>query len=139
MAVRWMGPGKVAGDASNSSVEKVNLPSGRVNVEILAPSMKHGQEANRGAQMLGVRRDCQQGFGGCAKKDAVDCSGILQCQVGDLLRQCKHHVEVRFHRQQFRFSSREPFGASGSLALRTTPIGTCNGDLPITCIMVSIF
>jgi hypothetical protein len=134
-----MGPGKVAGDASNSSVEKVNLPSGRVNVEILAPSMKHGQEANRGAQMLGVRRDCQQGFGGCAKKDAVDCSGILQCQVGDLLRQCKHHVEVRFHRQQFRFSSREPFGASGSLALRTTPIGTCNGDLPITCIMVSIF
>ena len=28
--------------------------------EILAPSVKHSQEANLGTQMLGVRRDCQQ-------------------------------------------------------------------------------
>src|ERR1035441_6388827 len=69
------------------------------------------------------RRDCQQGLGGCAKKDAVDCSGILQCQVGDLLRQRKHHVEIRVHGQQFRFPFREPLGASGSLVLRTTAIG----------------
>ena len=54
-------------------------------MEILAPSVKHSQEANLGAQMLGVRRDCHQGLGGCAKKDAVDCSRILQCQVGNLL------------------------------------------------------
>ncbi len=86
--------------------------------------MKHSQEANLGAQMLGVRRDCHQGLGGCAKKDAVDCSRILQCQVGDLLRQCKHDVEVRVHGQQFRFPFREPLSASGSLALRTAPIGT---------------
>ena len=96
----------------------------RVNVEILAPSVKHSQEANLGAQMLGVRRDCHQGLGGCAKKDAVDCSRILQCQVGNLLRQCKDDVEVRVHGQQFRFPFREPLSASGSLALRTAPIGT---------------
>src|SRR5258705_9111978 len=74
--------------------------------------------------MLGVRRDCQQGLGGCAKKESVDCSGILQGQLGDLLRQCKHYVEVCVQRQQFLLPFREPFGASGSLALRTASIGT---------------
>jgi hypothetical protein len=72
-------------------------------VEILAPGVEHRQEANLGGQMLGVGGDLQQGLGGSAKEDPVDFSRILKGQVGDLLWQRKHHVEIGVYGQQFGF------------------------------------
>jgi hypothetical protein len=47
--------------------------------------MKHGQDANLGAQMLEVRRDCHQGLGGCAKKVRSD-------PFGRALGHCDYHL-----------------------------------------------
>ena len=55
-------------------------------MEILAPSMEHGQEADGRAHMLGVRRDGQQRLGNGAEEDRVDELGVLKRQSGDLLR-----------------------------------------------------
>ena len=56
----------------------------RMEMEILTPSVKHGQEADCRAQMLGVRRDGQQRLGHSPEENAVDYPGILQRQAGDL-------------------------------------------------------
>jgi hypothetical protein len=77
----------------------------RMEVKILTPSVKHGEEADGRAQMLGVRRDGEQCLGNCPKEDAIDDPGILERQSGNLLRQSKDHVEI-LHRQQLGF----PFG-----------------------------
>jgi hypothetical protein len=55
----------------------------------------------------------------------------LKCQVGDLLWQRKHDVEICVHGQQFRFPFSQPLRPSASLALRTTPVVTRNGEISI--------
>ena len=55
-------------------------------MEILTPTVKHGEESNGCTEVLGVRRDRQQRLRHCAEEDAVDCPGILHRQAGDLLR-----------------------------------------------------
>ena len=107
-------------------------------MEVLTPGVKHGQEADCRAQVLGVRRDGQQRLGHCPEENAVDSPGILQRQAGDLLRQGKHHVEI-LYRQQFGLPFGQPLGAGRALTLRATPISTRNGEIPITCLMGSFF
>src|ERR1700686_2546874 len=95
----------------------------RMEMEILTPSVKHGQETDGRAQVPGVCRDGEHRLGHCPEENAVDYPGILQRQAGDLLRQCKHHVEI-LHRQQLGLPFGQPLGAGRGLALRATPIST---------------
>ena len=91
-------------------------------MEILTPSVEHGQKADGRAQMLGVRCNGQQRFGNRAKKDRVDDLGVLKRQSGNLLRQCEDNVEILLHRQQLGFPFRQPLSAGRRLTLRTTPV-----------------
>jgi hypothetical protein len=95
----------------------------RMEMEVLTPTVKHGEEADCRAKMLGVRRDGQQRLGHCPEEDAVDYPGILQRQAGDLLRQGKHHVEI-LYRQQLGLPIGQPLGAGRGLTLRATPVPT---------------
>jgi hypothetical protein len=61
----------------------------------------------------GCPRTYQEGLGGCAKEDdAVDLSGILHGQLGDLLRQSKHHCGSMCLQATIPPPFCEPFGTS---------------------------
>src|SRR5262249_11955092 len=49
----------------------------RMKMEGLTPTVKHGEEADRRTQMLGVSRNSQQRLGHCPEENAVDDPGIL--------------------------------------------------------------
>ena len=107
-------------------------------MEVLTPGVKHGQEADSRPQVFRIRGDSEQRLGDCAEEDAVNTPGIVQCQAGDLLRQSKHDVEI-LYRQQLGFPIGEPLGTGRALTLGTTPVSTRNGEISITCLMVSFF
>ena len=92
-----------------------------MEMEVLPPGVKHGQKADGRPQMSGVSRNGQQSFGDCPEENGVDAPGILQCQSGDLLRQCKHHVEILYW-QQLGLPFGQPLGACRSLTFRTTAV-----------------
>ena len=46
-------------------------------MEGLTPTVKHGEEADRGTQMLGICCNRQQGLSHCPEENAVDFPGIL--------------------------------------------------------------
>ena len=46
-------------------------------MEGLTPTVKHGEEADRGTQMLGICCNRQQGLSHCPEENAVDCPSIL--------------------------------------------------------------
>ena len=96
-------------------------------MEILAPSVKHSQGANLGAQMLGVRRTIvHQGLGGCAKGCGrllfAFCNARWAISCGSVNTTWKY-VSTQAAVKSFPFR-RATASASGSLALRTAPIGT---------------
>ena len=46
-------------------------------VEVLAPGVQDGQEADLGPEVLGIGGDLLQGLGGGAEQEAVDLSRVL--------------------------------------------------------------
>jgi hypothetical protein len=70
--------------------------------------VKHGGDADAGAQVLGIGRDCERGLGRCLEQEIVDHGLVLVGDVGDRAWQREHHVEVR-HGQQLGFALGEPF------------------------------
>ena len=93
-----------------------------MEMEVLTPSVKHRQEADGGAQVLGVPCYRQHRLGHGLEENAVDSSGVLQRQGGDLLRQRKHHVEILLYGQQLGFAFGQPLGAGRALTLWTAPV-----------------
>ena len=70
----------------------------RVLGERRAPGVEDGEDADAGAEVLGIGRDGDQGLGGCLEQDVVDRGLVLVGDVGDLCRQRKDDMKVR-HRQ----------------------------------------
>ena len=56
--------------------------------------MEHGEEADLGAQVLGIGGDGAQGLGGGAEQNAVDHFLVLVGDGGNLFRHGKDHVEI---------------------------------------------
>jgi len=74
------------------------------------------QEADRGAEVLGVGRDLAQGAGGGAEEQAVQQAAVLQGERGEFGGQREHDMEVLVV-EQFGPAFGEPLVAGGSLAL----------------------
>ncbi len=87
----------------------------------LAPGVEHGDDADLGAEMLGIGGDGAQRLGRGAEQDGVDDGLVLEGDLGDRRRQGEDDVEVR-HRQQLGLPGREPFGAGQPLALRAVAV-----------------
>ena len=107
-----------------------------MHVEVLPPGMQHREKPDRRAQAFGVGRDGKQRFRSRAEQDAIDLACILKRQAADLLRQRKYNVEIG-DRQQFGLPPGQPLCARRCLALWAMSVATCNGELPITCLMGS--
>ena len=75
----------------------------------LAPGVQHWQEANLGPEVFRVRGNSAQRLCGGGEQQVVNNSLILQGQRGELLRQCKHDMEVR-HRQEVCQTRLQPAG-----------------------------
>ena len=57
----------------------------RMEMQVLTPSVQHGQEADGGAEMLGVGGDGEQSLGSGLKQDGIDLLLVLKRQATDLL------------------------------------------------------
>ena len=66
----------------------------RMKVQVLAPGMQHGEEADFHAQTLGVAGDGQQSFGGGAEEDVIDDFFVVEGDGGDGLGEGEDHMEV---------------------------------------------
>ena len=55
----------------------------RMMKQVLAPGVQHGEEADLGAQVLGIGGDGAQGLGGGAEEQAVDERLVLIGDGGD--------------------------------------------------------
>ena len=109
----------------------------RVVKQVLTPTVKHGEEADLGAEVLGIGGDGVQGFGGGAEQNAIDHFFVLIGDRGNLFRQGKDHMEI-LGIEKFGAAIFKPFRAGESLTFRAVAVRTSNGDLSITCVMGSI-
>jgi hypothetical protein len=82
----------------------------RMVVQGLAPGVKHGDDADLGAEMPGIGSDRAQRLGGRLEQDGVDRFLVLEGDLGCRRRQREDDVEVG-DRQQLRLPGGEPFGA----------------------------
>ena len=83
--------------------------------------MEHGEEANLGAEVLGIGGNGAQGIGGGTEQNAVDHFFVLIGDRGNLFRHRKDHMEV-LGVEKFGAAVLEPFGAGQRLAFWTMPI-----------------
>src|SRR5438067_13538346 len=95
-----------------------------------SPGMQHSSEADLRAEMLGVGRDGDQGFGGGFEQQVIDDRFVLVGDVGDRSRQGEDDMEIG-HRQQLSSAVGEPLLGSGGLALWAMPIAAGNGRRPL--------
>ena len=87
-----------------------------VEGKIRAPGMQDGEEADRGAEVLGVGGDLAQGAGCGAEEQGVECALVLQGDRGDRGGQREDDMEI-LAVQQFVPALGDPGGAGGALAL----------------------
>ena len=66
----------------------------RMQVQILAPGMEHGEEPDRCSQMFGVARNGEQSFGGGAKEEIVNGFLVIESDGGDLRGHGEDYVKV---------------------------------------------
>ena len=90
-------------------------------MEVLAPAVQDGSDADVGAEVLGVGRDGGVRLGCGRKQQSIDLGLVLVGDRADCGRQREHHVEVR-HRQQFGFARRKPRLGGRPLALGAVPV-----------------
>src|SRR6266404_848246 len=84
--------------------------------EILSPTVEHGEEADLGAEMLGIGSDGGQGLGCGSEQNAVDESFVLVSNGGDRFGQREDEMKIR-GRENFRFPLFDPFRPRQRLAL----------------------
>jgi hypothetical protein len=94
-----------------------------VKEQVLAPGVKHGEEADAGSPMSGIGRNLQQRLGHGAKQQSVKAALILQRQGSEFFGHGKHHMTIR-HGEQLLRPFRQPAVAGGGLALGTTAVAT---------------
>ncbi len=78
--------------------------------QVLTPTMEHGEEADLGAEVLGIGGNGLQGFRGGPEQNAIDHLFVLIGDRGNLFRQRKDHVEI-LGVEKFGAALFQPFGA----------------------------
>ena len=99
-------------------------------VQVLAPGMQNGNEADLGTEMPGLGRDPAQGLGRRAQQDGIDYGLVLERHLGHRRRHGEDDMEIGY-RQQFGLALRQPFGTGIALALGAVPVAAGNGRCPL--------
>ena len=92
-------------------------------MQVLAPGVEHGHEADLGSQMLGVRGDRAQSLGRRLEQKTIDDRLVLEGDLGDRGGHGEDDVKI-LRRQQLGLPILEPFGAGQPLAFGTMPVAT---------------
>jgi hypothetical protein len=108
-----------------------------VLLHLLTPGVEHAEEADLGAETLGIASDFEHRFGAESEKHVVDEPFILKCERSQAAGERKDDVSVG-GRQDFGSTRLDPALSGIGLTLGTMPVAACNGELTITCLMVSI-
>jgi hypothetical protein len=95
----------------------------RMVMQVLPPGMQHHQDADLGAQPLGVGGHVAQRRRGRLEQGVVQKSRVRQRQFGHLRGQREHDVVI-FDRQQQSGLTLEPTGAGQGLAFRAVTVAT---------------
>ena len=85
--------------------------------------MEHRDDADAGAQVLGVGRDRERGLGRCLHEQVVDHALVLIGDVAELGRQRVDDMEI-VDRQQLGLALGEPPARRSALTLRAVPVAT---------------
>ena len=121
----WQKEGRSAGDPTavvgRETATRNNAVQVRVMEQRLPPSVEDREEAELGAEMLGISSDRPQSFGSGVKQDVVDRSLVVMGDGADLLRHSEDDVEVRYG-EEFGSSVLKPLGTRQRLALWTVTI-----------------
>jgi hypothetical protein len=81
--------------------------------------------------------DRQHRLGRRAEQQVVDGGLILQCDLGDLVRQGEDDVEVS-DRQQVGLALGQPRARGGALALGAVPVAAANGKFPLAALWANL-
>jgi hypothetical protein len=105
--------------------------------EILSPTVKYGKESDLRSQVLRVRRDGGQRFGGNAEKNVVDRPLVLKSDGGDLLWHGKYNVKIR-NLQKFGLTVLDPLRSGKGLAFRTVSIPAAIETIPLMATLIAL-
>jgi len=86
-----------------------------------SPGVQYGGEPDARAEVVGVRRDGDQGLGGGFEQQVIDDRLVVIGNVGDRSRQGENDMKIG-HGQEFGPAVGEPLLGRGGLALRAVPI-----------------
>ena len=89
--------------------------------QLLVPGMEHAEEADVGAERLGITNDFEQGFSAGAAEQTVDHLLILQGQRRQEVREREDDMDVG-GRQEFPTARLQPTVSGVSLALGAVPV-----------------
>ena len=107
-------------------------------MEVLAPAVQDGSDADVGAEVLGLGRDGGERLGRGRKQQSIDLGLVLVGDRADCGWQREHHVEVR-HRQQFGFARRKPRLGGRPLALGAVPVAArVIGDACVGAVLTAL-
>ena len=107
-------------------------------IEVLAPGVQHGRDADVGAQMLRIGGDRRQRLGRGREQQAVDLGLVLVGDGADRGRQREHDVEVG-NRQQLCLARRKPRLRRPPLALGTVAVAAgVIGDARVRAVVAAL-
>src|SRR5258705_11711777 len=107
----------------------------RMEKQVLSPTVKYGEKADLGAQMLGIGSDGGQGFGRGAEENAVDEIFVLVSDGSNLFGNREDDMKI-VRRENFGCSFFDPFRTSEGLTFRAMPVAAAivTGPLVITAV-----
>src|SRR6266481_1787725 len=107
----------------------------RMEKQVLSPTVKYGEKADLGAQMLGIGSDGGQGLGRGAEEHAVDEIFVLVSDGSDLLGNREDDMKI-VRLENFGRSFFDPLGTSERLAFwaMTVAAAVVTGPLVITAV-----
>ena len=109
-----------------------------MNLEVLSPGVKHGEEADLGSEMLGIGRDRLQGLCRDLEENTVDDLLILVSDRGDLFRQGEDYMVIG-DVQKFGLPILDPFSAGQTLAFRAVPIAAAIERVEFIVALITAF
>src|SRR5215469_15296491 len=104
----------------------------RMEKQVLSPTVKYGEKADLGAQMLRIGSDGGQGLGSGSEEHAVDEIFVVVSDGSDRFGNGEDDMKIG-RRENFGRSFFNPLRTSERLALWTVAVAAANGELPISC------